>query len=126
MEIIAIFKKKSAIKQVSDSFKVQEFYADNQQYNNNNGEIYSNILKFQVINDKTNLLNSLQEGERIKIFFNIKGNIYKKDDGTNGHTQNLNVWKIEAVGGKQTTNNTPTFSEQPTAGVEDVEDDLPF
>lgn len=132
MELVGIFKKASNIKTFESGFTVQEFYLDNQNFNQSTGELYSNHLKFQLIGDKTNLISNIKPGDRIKVFFRIKGQTFIKEDGTKGHAQNLNAWKVEAVQSTNTTQappSTPTPKPQqaPEPKVEEEEDDdLPF
>lgn len=122
MDIIAILKNRSEIRTFDSGAQLQEFYADNQQYNQNTGEMYSNFLKFQLWGNKTQLLNNFQEGQRVKIHFNIKGDFFTKEDGTKAHFTNLTAWKIEAMGQTQPTQ--PTQHQAPINN--DEEEDLPF
>ncbi|MDY3326727.1 DUF3127 domain-containing protein [Riemerella anatipestifer] len=125
MELIGIFKKASDVKSYENGFKVQEFYLDNEQYNSNTGEVYSNLIKLQLIKEKIDLIKQFKEGDRIKVYFNIKGQVFTKEDNTKGHVQNLNVWKIEAIQNRQPTPTPPPAPQQNTK-IEDEDDDLPF
>lgn len=111
----------SEVKVISETFKVQEFYLDCKTYNQHTGEPIENMLKFQVSNAKIDMLAQIQKGDLIEVYFNPKGRTYKKEDGTKGHAQNLDVWKIEAIE-KQPINKSQT----PPPTIEEEEDDLPF
>ena len=113
-----VLKAVSEIKVISETFKVQELYLDCKTYNQQSGEPIENMLKFQVSNAKIDILAQFQKGDKIDIFFNPKGRFYVKENGTNGHAQNLDVWKIEAV---QATPQTT-----PIEISDNGEDDLPF
>ena len=122
MQHTGILLNRSDIKIFESGFQVQEFYLDCKTFDQNTGQEYPNTLRFQVVGDKINLLNSIQRGERITVNFNIKGRDFQKEDGTKGHVHNLTVWKIDKV-----VNPTPQTSTQPTISTsEDEDDDLPF
>jgi len=48
-------------------------------------------LKFETVKDKTSLVESLKEGDEVKVFFDIRGREWKES-----YFVNLNAWKIEA------------------------------
>jgi len=54
---------------------------------------YSQILLFELHNDKTDILASYMEGDFVKVFYDIKGNRGK--DGN--HYTNLIAWRIECA-----------------------------
>ena len=129
MEQTGIFLKAGEIKTFDSGFKVQEFYLDCRTYNQFTGEPIENLLKFQVSGDRISLLNGVKKDDLVKVHFNIKGKLFDKEDGTKGHGQNLNVWKIEPVDRRNYTPEPSVKPEQttkPTAETEEVEDDLPF
>ncbi len=51
-------------------------------------------IKFECVKDRCSLLDSLKEGQKIKVSFDIRGNEYN-----DRYFVNLNAWKIEAGGG---------------------------
>ena len=102
MEITGTFQKASDIKTFESGFQAQEFYLDCKTYNQYTGEPIENL---------------------IKVYFSVKGKLYDKEDGTKGHFQNLNIWKIEAI---ETKKNTPSITEASPQDFEEIEDDLPF
>ncbi len=130
MDIIGTMLNKSEIQEFSSGFKTQEFYLDCSTYDQNTGQKYDNILRFQVIGDKISLLTGFNKGQKIKVFFNPKGKLYEKD-GKKGQVQNLNVWKIEefALPNQQPQQTAqPQQYQQPQTNPipEDEDDDLPF
>ncbi|WP_312750491.1 DUF3127 domain-containing protein [Epilithonimonas hominis] len=123
-----ILLNRSDIKTTESGFKSIEFYLDCKTFDQNTGQEYPNKLKFQLIGDRVSLLEQYQRGERVTVSFNIKGREYDKQDGTKGHIQNLNVWKIEKVQNfQQSAQSTTSTSQQSSnSGKEDEDDDLPF
>ncbi|NBC84094.1 MAG: DUF3127 domain-containing protein [Bacteroidetes bacterium] len=107
--------------QVTDKFKKREFVVET----SDNG--FTEQIKFQLVQDKTNLIEGFQTGQPVKVHFNIKGNKWKDN-----YFVNLQVWRIEAAvqgssGGGSSTGDSP--SEPPSGDIPpmpDSEDDLPF
>lgn len=131
MEITGILKTKSEIKTFANDFKVQGFYLDCQKFNQETGEPIENLLKIQVTGNRVSLLESLKKGDRVNIFFNIKGRLVEKKDGTGKiHVQNIEAWKIEKVNqeNQPSLQTPPKPKPTPTQAPipPDEDDDLPF
>jgi len=104
------------IKEITETFKVQECYLDCTRFDQNTGEPRPNTIKVQINPSRIDL-NAYPIGTRIKASFNIKGYVYdKKDESGNikvdvngnpekGHYQHIDVFKIEPV---QEYNQAPT------------------
>ena len=53
-------------------------------------EQYPQDLKFELVKDRTSLIDSFNQGDKVKVSFNLRGNEY------NGrYYVNLGAWKIE-------------------------------
>jgi hypothetical protein len=77
-------------------------------------EQYPQQVKFEMLKEKTALLDNYKVGDSVEVSFNIRGNEY------NGkYYVNLQSWKIQEI--SQQNNQTETEKT-----VEEVEDDLPF
>jgi hypothetical protein len=75
-------------------------------------------IKFETVKDRTVLLNPLKEGDKIKVFFDIRGREWKEN-----YFVNLNAWKIETL-----TTTAPAENDGPPLGEppgETVPDDEP-
>ena len=95
-------------------------------------EQYPQDVKFELIKDKTSLIDSFKPNDNIKVSFNLRGNEY------NGkYFVNLQAWRLETAAAEQGTPIPPPLDPmaQPaaaappsTAGtIDDIgEDDLPF
>ena len=55
---------------------------------------YPQMVKFETIRDKIDLLNNLNLGDELTVTFDIRGNEYK-----GRYFVNLNAWKIQSSGG---------------------------
>src|SRR6202012_6246805 len=89
--------------QVNDRFKKREFVLELAE--DINGNTYTNYAKMQLVQNKCEILDRFNEGDTIKVSFNIKGNKWERDGKVN-YITNLDAWRIEAgVAGTQTANN---------------------
>ncbi len=74
--------------QKSDRFKAREFVIETE-------DQYPQFVKFQLVNDKCDLANGHNEGERVKVSFDLRGREW------NGkYFTNLQAWKIESASGE--------------------------
>ncbi len=113
--------------QRTETFKVREFAVEKSE--DINGRTITNYAKFQCVQDKTTIIDRVNIGDEIKVYFNIKGSKWEKDGKVNYFT-NLDAWRIEQIlqPGTNTAGNSEylepldTFSATPPDAV----DDLPF
>ena len=109
------------VQQVSDKFMKLEFVIEVQDGN------YSDLIKFALKQDKTDVLNNQHIGDEIKVHFNLRGREWTKDGKTSYFT-NLEAWKIELVSQAQAVVAEPVYGGTPQSreGQLPVNDDLPF
>ncbi|MBL0182582.1 MAG: DUF3127 domain-containing protein [Chitinophagaceae bacterium] len=112
--------------QRTETFKTREFVVE--KTDDINGRTITNYVKFQSVQDKTTIIDRVNVGEEVKVYFNIKGSKWEKDGKVN-YITNLDAWRIEQIlqpGTAKTDNDylepLDTFSETPPDAV----DDLPF
>ena len=95
------------------------------------GRTITNYVKFQSVQDKTSIIDKVNVGDEIKVYFNIKGTKWEKDGKTSYFT-NLDAWRIEPMSQTSAPENTGTDTEymEPldtfSASTSDAIDDLPF
>jgi hypothetical protein len=70
-------------------------------------ETYPQFVKFQSVQDKCDLLNQFQEGEIIKVSFDLRGRQWQDKYFTN-----LNAWRIE----KSSNNSSPSAAPSNASG----------
>lgn len=123
--------------QVTASFKKREFAIE--KTDDIGGRLISNFVKFQCVQDKTEMLNRFKIGDEVKISFNLRGNKWEKNGQTN-YITNLDAWRIENAGmmqqegggqqGGSHNNNggssRPAKNQDDDADLPEVPDDLPF
>ncbi len=114
--------------QRTETFKTREFVVEKSE--DINGRIITNYIKFQSVQDRTNIIDKLNAGDEVKVYFNIKGSKWEKEGKTN-YITNLDAWRIEQVLQNSNTNTASedghlepldTFSSSAPEAV----DDLPF
>jgi hypothetical protein len=114
----------SPVNQVSDKFRKREFVIEKKE--SGGGAVFIDYIKFQLIQDKCDLINESYLNEEVKIFFNLKGNKWERDGKINYFT-NLDAWKIEkgsAQGRDQAAAPRPALEDIPPEN--DEMSDLPF
>ena len=122
-EIIGKVIDISPISQVSDKFKKREFVIEKKETGGT--AVFIDYIKFQLIQDKCDLIDESFMNEEIKIWFNIKGNKWERDGKVNYFT-NLDAWRIEKASSPTNEGNNPppSFEDMPPE-VDDLSD-LPF
>ncbi|MEA3444771.1 MAG: DUF3127 domain-containing protein [Bacteroidota bacterium] len=115
--------------QVSERFRKQEFVIEKSE--NSGGYEFTDYIKFQLTQDRTNLIKTFSAGDIVKVSFNIRGNKWEKEGKTNYFT-NLDAWRIEKVSEGESGSGTsspppaPPMETNDTPPPENTEDDLPF
>lgn len=137
-EIVGKLLRKYPTESKSDKFQAREFVIEIQ-----NGA-YPEFIKFQLTQERCGLLDSYNEGEEIKVHFELKGREWQGKYFTN-----LNCWRLEQSSGTEGGNggtttaappaqkaapkmpapmamdSFPTLADEPLKAAADT-DDLPF
>ena len=113
----------SPVNQVSEKFRKREFVIEKKETGST--AVFVDYIKFQLLQEKCDLINESFMNEDIKIWFNIKGNKWERDGKVNYFT-NLDAWRIEKSSSPASEgyNSPPSFEELPPE-VDDLSD-LPF
>ncbi len=87
--------EKYDVQQITDTFKKREFVIECPK--EISGNIYYDYLKFQLTQDRVTLLDDMNEGDNIKVHFNLRGSKFtSKKDGSTGYITNLEAWRLES------------------------------
>lgn len=125
-EIEGKLVEKFSVQQISDSFKKREFVLETAE--EGGGRVFTEQIKFQLIQDKCELLDPISIDSRIKVHFNLKGRKWEKDGKVNYFT-NLDAWRVEPLGNENSSSQpqppVTSFSAK-DMDLEEDEDDLPF
>ena len=110
--------------QVSDKFRKREFVIEKKEAGGD--AVFIDYLKFQLVQDKCDLINESFLQEEIKIWFNLKGNKWERDGKINYFT-NLDAWKIEKTSSSGREQNfSPNNTLEDIPPENDELSDLPF
>ena len=122
--ITGVIKKKFPEQQVSEKFRKRDFVLTD------NSSQYPQHITFQLVQDRCSLIDGFNEGQEIKVFFNLRGREYT-DKRTNEirFFNTVEAWKIEGGAGQQ--QEVPTTASAPMPDITtfssgDQNDDLPF
>lgn len=105
---------------VSDSFRKREFALEIE-----DGK-FPQTIKFQTVQDKTELLDAFEVGQKVRVHFDLRGREFtRKRDGVTDWWVNLDCWRIETLDG---ASDAPAAdSSQPDAiGDDEFGDEIPF
>lgn len=113
--------------QRTETFKTREFVIEKSE--DINGKVITNFIKFQCVQDRTGIVDRINIGDDVKVYFNIRGSKWEKD-GKVSYFNNLDAWRIEQIlqpGNDASSNDEhleplDTFS----STSQDAIDDLPF
>ena len=132
MEVIGTLKTKFETQKVSDRFQKREFVLTTDA-----NTPYPQHVSFQVTQDKCTMLDGFNDGEEIKVQFNLRGREWSGPQGIK-YFNTLEAWRIERAQGasnSQSAGNNSTSSSNNSAnsssapvftGSTDDNDDLPF
>ncbi|MGE5357267.1 MAG: DUF3127 domain-containing protein [Deltaproteobacteria bacterium] len=120
-EIQGKLHKKFEIETKSASFQTREFVLLIEEGN------FAQYIKFQLTQDRCNIIDSYNEGEILKVWFDLRGREWQEKYFTN-----LNAWKIEKQSSEDSDRHKQAIDEQDLPyGSDDItegslDDDLPF
>ena len=93
MEIVGKLIVKKDEQVISDKFTKRDFvieFAENPQY--------PELISFQLIQDKTDLIDPFEVGQEITVGFNLKGRKWTNPKGEDVYFNTLQAWKIQPAG----------------------------
>jgi hypothetical protein len=86
-------------------------------------------VKFQCVQDKTGIVDRVNIGDNVKVYFNVKGSKWEKDGKTN-YITNLDAWRLEHLLATKTSGSIDNDYMEPldtfSSTAPDAVDDLPF
>jgi len=122
MELKGKVHEIGALQQVSETFKKRDLiieYAEN--------PTYPEYIRFEALQDKTALFDSLKTGDDVEVSFNLRGRPWTDKTGKVSYFNSLVVWRINALTNSAGAAATPQYA--PPADLSNApgeDDDLPF
>ena len=94
-------------------------------------EQYPQHIMVEFVQDKTDLLNSYQVGQQVKININLRGREWVNPQGETKYFNSIQGWRIEALQAAAASGDMPpvppTEAFEPVSDLKDGDhDDLPF
>lgn len=80
--------------QLNDNFKKRDFIIE--QVSNVNGNQITDLIKFQLTQDRCNYLDNFELFDIVRVNFNIKGRRLERDGNVN-YIIYLDAWRIEKI-----------------------------
>lgn len=109
--------------QVTDRFRKREFVLETSE--NAGSSEYVETIKFQLTQDRCDLLDAINIGEPVKVSFNIRGRRWEKN-GQVSYFNNLEAWKMDKVASHGQLPYTPPPPTEADIPLDEPTDDLPF
>lgn len=106
MEVIGTLKTKFDTQKVSDRFQKREFVLTTEA-----NTPYPQHVSFQVTQDKCTILDQFNDGEEIKVQFNLRGREWNGPQGIK-YFNTLEAWRIERVSGSNTASQSNQSNNQ--------------
>jgi len=112
--------------QISDKFRKREFVVE---YATN--PAYPEFIKFEIVQDKCAIMDSLQVGQDIVVFFDVRGRKWVDKQGVTKYFNSLNAWRVvpsdaQSAGPEPPLPVTSSYPTPEGDGTVDTLDDIPF
>lgn len=125
--ITGTLKVKFDEQKVSERFRKRDFVIQE------NSSQYPQLISFQLVQDRCNLIDNFKENDEVRVFFNLRGREWKSPQGETKYFNTIEAWKIESVSaapqqtaGVSNTNANPVAAPDVTTFSSGESDDLPF
>lgn len=118
--------KKMDTQQVTDTFKKREFVVEMVD------GAYTQLVKFQMVQNNCEKLDGFNEGDDVKVTFNLRGREWTSPQGEVKYFSTLDAWKIDTQAAAPVQQaapaSAPTSIPSPTDAPPAAQsnDDLPF
>jgi hypothetical protein len=109
--------------QVTDRFRKREFVLETRE--NAGTSEFVETIKFQLTQDRCDLIDNMEAGDDVKVSFNIRGRRWEKNNQVS-YFNNLEAWKIEKTADHVPVQDTPPPPTEADVPTEEPTDDLPF
>jgi hypothetical protein len=122
MEIKGKVHEIGALQQVSETFKKRDLiieYAEN--------PTYPEYIRFEALQDKTSLFDSLKVGDDVEVSFNLRGRPWTDKTGKVSYFNSMVVWRINTLSNSNAGGSVPDYAPPVDLSNKPGEDDdLPF
>lgn len=120
MEITGILYKKFQTKEFNNNFTKREFVLEDE-----TGQ-FPQYITFQLYKDRCALLDKCNEGDTLKVYFDLNGREWTNPEGKVVYFNSLVAWKIEGGSNKQNKEPESSFTNNDALDLPPGDDDMPF
>ena len=117
-----MFKIKGEIKVIGETVQVTEKFKKREFVLIDDSSQYPQFINFQLAQDKCDLIDGYQSGQRIEVNFNLRGREWTDKNGVIKYFNTLDVWRIASENSSSEISSIPNFLESD----EDDGETLPF
>lgn len=90
-EVKGILHAKGAIQKRSEKFSTRSFTIKT------NEDKYEQFITFELLNDRTDMIDPFGVGEEITVSFNLKGREWTSPQGEVKYFNTLEAWKVQGI-----------------------------
>jgi len=119
-ETTGILKVKKDTQQVSEKFSKREFVITTDLSTQ-----YPQYISMQLTQDKCALLDAYNEGDEIKVSFNLRGREWSGPEGVR-YFNSLEAWRLERASAPQASSSSAPMQSAEVMPNQQIADDLPF
>lgn len=126
MDITGKIHKVFPIQEFKNNFTKREFVIID-----DTSDQFPQYITFQLLKDRCSLIDSFNEGDEIKVTFNLNGREWTNPEGKIVYFNSLVAWKLDKISegsGKSQSQQKPDSAVPPPPSVDEYksEDDMPF
>ena len=90
-EVKGILHAKGEIQQRSEKFSTRQFTIKL------TDEKFEQVVTFELLNDRTDIIDPFGIGEEVTVSFNLKGREWKSPQGELKYFNTLEAWKVQGI-----------------------------
>jgi hypothetical protein len=113
----AMFKIKGEIKVIGDAVQVTEKFKKRAFVLIDDSSQYPKFINFQLAQDKCELIEGFQVGQRIEVNFNLRGKEWTDKNGDVKYFNTLDVWRIVSEDSGLETPSIPDLPDEEGDGL---------
>ena len=107
-----MFKIKGEIKAICEAVQVTEKFKKREFVLIDDSSAYPQYINFQLVQDKCELIDGIQIGQRIEVNFNLRGREWTDKNGDLKYFNTLDVWRIVSEESSLETSPIPTLPDK--------------
>jgi hypothetical protein len=118
------YKLTGTIKAISPKVQVSEKFAKREVVVTDDSSMYPQDILIQMTNDKCDLLNTFEIGQRVEVSFNLRGREWVSPQGETKYFNTIEGWRIEKADVKGSASISEPYV-KPDSATTPIQDELP-